>query len=150
MSQESLAPEQIALLDGQRVGHLATVDRAGRPHVLPVCFAYVDGALYTPVDEKPKRGDPAAMRRVRNILARPAVCLVVDHYEEDWARLAWLQVRGTAALVDDPAERARALAALRARYPQYRAMDLESRPLIRVTPEHVAAWSAAGAATTPH
>jgi PPOX class probable F420-dependent enzyme len=124
------------------VARLATVDEAGRPHVLPVCFAEVGGVLYTPIDQKPKRGDPLSLRRVRNILAHPDVCLVVDHYEEDWTHLAWLQVRGTAALVDDPAERTQALAALRARYHQYRAMDLESRPLIRITPERVVGWAA--------
>ena len=137
-----MTPEQIAFLDGQRVARLATVDEQGRPHALPVCFALLDGALYTPIDEKPKRGDPRSLRRVRNILAHPDVCLVADHYEEDWSRLAWLQVRGTAALVADPDERARALAALRARYPQYRAMDLESRPLIKITPSRVVAWAA--------
>lgn len=137
-----MTPEQIAFLRAQPIARLATVDEAGRPHVLPVCFAELDGLLYTPTDEKPKRGDPRSLRRIRNILARPDVCLVVDHYEEDWARLAWLQVRGTAILVDDPAERARALAALRARYPQYRAMDLESLPLIRITPERVVDWAA--------
>jgi PPOX class probable F420-dependent enzyme len=110
--------------------------------VLPVCFAPLDGVVYTPIDEKPKRGDPASLRRVRNIAAHPEVCLVADHYEEDWSRLAWLQVRGRAALVTDPEERSRALVALRGRYPQYRAMDLESRPLIRITPTRVVSWSA--------
>jgi len=137
-----MTPEQIAFLGEQRVARLATVDEAGRPHVLPVCFAEVDGVLYTPIDQKPKRGDPLSLQRVRNILAHPDVCLVVDHYEEDWTHLAWLQVRGTATLVDDPAERARALAELRERYPQYRAMDLESRPLIRIRPERVVGWAA--------
>ena len=130
------------LLDRQRVARLATVDEQGQPHALPVCFAVLDGALYTPIDEKPKRGDPRALRRVRNILTHPEVCLVADHYEEDWSRLAWLQVRGRAGLVDDPDERARALAALRARYPQYRPMDLESRPLLKITPERVVEWAA--------
>ena len=137
-----MTPEQMAFLEAQRVARLATVDETGRPHVLPVCFAALDGALYTPIDEKPKRGDPRALRRVRNILARPWVCLVADHYEDDWTRLAWLQVRGPAALVEDPAERARAFARLRDRYPQYRAMDLESRPLIRITPDRATSWSA--------
>jgi PPOX class probable F420-dependent enzyme len=94
------------------------------------------------VDEKPKRASPSSLRRIRNILAHPAVCLVADHYDDDWTRLAWLQVRGVAALVDDPDERARALAVLRERYPQYRAMDLESRPLIRITPKQVRWWAA--------
>jgi len=137
-----VTPEQIEFLESQRVARLATVDEQGRPHALPICFAYVDGAVYTPIDEKPKRGDPASLRRIRNITAHPDVCLVVDRYEEDWTRLAWLQVRGRAELVDEPGERQRALAGLRARYPQYRAMDLESRPLIRITPRRVVDWAA--------
>jgi PPOX class probable F420-dependent enzyme len=121
---------------------LATVDAEGRPHVVPVCFAYVEGRLYTPIDEKPKRGDPRSLTRVRNLLRNPAVCLVVDRYDEDWTRLSWIQVRGRAALTEQAAERTTALAALRAKYAQYRSMDLESRPLIAIQPERVVAWSA--------
>ena len=134
-----LTPEQTAFLEHQRVARLATVDESGQPHAVPVCYALLDGVIYTPIDEKPKRG--GRLRRVRNILAEPRVCLVVDHYEEDWSRLIWLQVRGFASVVDDIAERTGAIEALRARYPQYAAMDLESRPLIRVDPRHVVGWS---------
>ena len=138
-----LSSEQAALLDASRVGHLATVDEAGRPHVLPVCFAWREGVLYTPIDQKPKRGDPLSLRRIRNLLANPAVCLTVDRYDEDWSRLAWLQLRGRASLVEEADERAAALAALRWRYAQYRGMELESRPLIRIVVERVVGWSAA-------
>lgn len=130
------------MLEAARVGHLATVDGRGQPHVVPVCYAVDGGVLYTPVDEKPKRGDPAELRRLRNLAAWPAVCLTVDRYDEDWSRLAWVQVRGRASLVDDPLERARALEALRRRYRQYRAMALEALPLIRIEPTRVVAWSA--------
>jgi PPOX class probable F420-dependent enzyme len=137
----ALTPEQAGLLKQFRVARLATVDPTGRPHVLPVCFAESDGAIYTPIDEKPKTGDPRSLRRLRNILANPAVSLVVDHYEDDdWSRLLWMQVRGRAALVEDRAERTRAHAALRARYQQYHAMDLESRPLIRIDADRVLMW----------
>ncbi|HEV8634322.1 MAG TPA: TIGR03668 family PPOX class F420-dependent oxidoreductase [Chloroflexota bacterium] len=137
-----MTPSERDFLEAGRVGHLATVDERGGPHVVPVCYAGSEGALYTPVDEKPKRGDPGSLRRVRNILANPAVCLTVDRYDEDWSRLAWVQVRGRAALVEDPDERARALAALRARYQQYNTMDLESRPLIRIAPARIVSWAA--------
>jgi len=130
------------LQDSARAGHLGTVDERGRPHVVPVCFAVVGGRIYTPIDEKPKRG--GELRRVRNLRANPAVCLTLDRYEDDWTRLAWAQLRGTASLVANPAERARAIAALRAKYVQYRAMDLESRQLIRIDPERVVEWSASG------
>jgi PPOX class probable F420-dependent enzyme len=135
-----LTPAQIAFLDARRVAHLATVDETGVPHLVPVCFAYLDGLFYTPIDEKPKRVAARMLRRLRNIQARPDVCLVWDHYEEDWSRLAWLQVRGRAALVTDAGERVCAVAALRVRYPQYAQMDLESRPLIRITPAQVRWW----------
>ena len=128
------------LLRAARVGHLATVDEQNRPHVVPVCFALLDGTLYTPVDEKPKRG--GELRRLRNLRANPAVCLTVDRWDEDWTRLAWLQARGTASLVADPHERARAIAALRAKYPQYHAMRFEECPLIRIAVERTVAWTA--------
>ena len=136
-----LTPQQIGFIERRRVAHLATADGTGQPHVLPICFALAGGAIYTAIDEKPKRVNASSLRRVRNILADPRVSLVWDHYEEDWTRLAWLQVRGTAALVEAPDEREAALAALRQRYPQYRVMDLEPRPLIRITPLNVRSWS---------
>jgi len=137
---------QLTFLSSERVARLATVDVGGGAHVVPVCFAYHEGVVYTPIDEKPKRAAPEALQRVRNLLRHPEVCLLVDRYAEDWTELAWLQVRGTASLVEDAAERAQALGALRARYPQYRAMDLESRPLVRITPTRAVSWSA----TPPH
>lgn len=140
--KQLLSIEQILFLASQRIGHLGTVDATGQPHVVPICFAWLDGALFTPIDEKPKSADPLALRRVRNLQANPAVCLTVDHYEEDWRRLAWLQVRGRAELVVDTAVRLAAIAALRERYIHYRAMDLESRPMIRIIPERIVEWRA--------
>lgn len=143
MTEPTLTPEQTAFLTRQRSGRLATVDPAGQPHAVPICYALLNGLIYTPIDEKPKRGDPRELRRIRNILANPKVCLVVDHYEdEDWSRLGWLQVRGTASIVEDAAERQAALAALRARYRQYQAMALEDLPLLRITPTRLVGWQA--------
>ncbi len=144
-----MTPEQIAFLEEQRVARLATVDEHGRPHVLPVCFALHAGRIYTPIDEKPKQGDPSSLRRVRNVLAHPQVCLVADIYDDDWSQLAWLQVRGHAALVDDIEERVHAHKALRDRYVPYRSMDLESRPLIGIVPIRVVAWSAGAPTPDP-
>jgi PPOX class probable F420-dependent enzyme len=140
-----ISPEHAAFLERCRSGRLATVDPQGRPHNVPVCYALLDDALYTPIDEKPKTGDPRELRRVRNILANPHVCLVVDHYEDaDWTRLAWLQVRGTASLVEDAAERTRALSALRVRYRQYQTMALEALPLLKITPTRLVGWRGDG------
>lgn len=140
-----MTPDERRFLLSHRVARLATVDAQGRPHALPVCFAIVGEAVYTPVDEKPKRVGGARLRRVQNIAANAQVCLVVDRYAEDWERLAWLQVRGRATLVDAEDERRAALTALRARYAQYARMDLESRPLIRITPERIVVWAVSDA-----
>jgi len=137
-----MTQQALDLLDTQRVAYLATVDERGRPHVVPVCYAYVGGVLYSPVDEKPKRADPLRLRRIRNLLRHPEVCLLVDRYDEDWSRLAWVQIHGVASLVTDPLERTRAIEHLRGRYPQYRTMALEDRPLIRIEPRRIVLWSA--------
>jgi len=138
----ALTPEEARFLDQQRVGRLATVDRGGQPNIVPVCFALVDGAIYSAMDEKPKRVPPTRLRRIQNIQERPEVSLLVDRYDEDWTRLAWLQIHGVATLVSHLDERSRAIAALRARYPQYQTMDLESRPLIRIQPGRITSWCA--------
>jgi PPOX class probable F420-dependent enzyme len=101
-------------------------------------------ALHIALDEKPKRVGPGALKRVRNLLANPAVSLLVDRYDDqDWGRLAFLRVDGMADLLapGDPGHRP-AVAALRAKYPQYGAMALEERPVIRIVPQVVRSWGA--------
>src|SRR5262249_29671755 len=136
-------------LDAHRIGHLATVGPDGAPHVIPVCYALDDEALYFVADAKPKRRPARELVRLRNIRATGRAALVVDDYDEDWTRLAWVLVRGTAAIVDDPRVHADALARLRARYPQYRAMPLDDRgahPVVRVVPTSVRSWRASDGA----
>lgn len=132
-------PRSDDLLQSGRVAHLATADRAGRPHVVPVCFVYLDGTLYTPLDLKPKRStDPKRLRRVRNILETRRAAVLVDRYDEDWSRLAYVLVEGEAALVNDAAEERRAVAALTEKYAQYR--DVPIVGVLRVRAERLVSW----------
>ena len=94
------------------------------------------------IDEKPKRG--GTLTRVRNIQRDERVSLLVDHYEEDWSRLAWVRVDGHARVVERGEERPDGLAALREKYEQYRAMGLESRQVIVIAPGRVIGWRATG------
>src|SRR5215216_1728822 len=115
-------PDDLAFIADRRVGRLATADTRGTPSVVPVVFASFalndEPVIAIAIDEKPK-GEPRALRRVRNILQRPEVALVVDEYQEDWDELAWVLVRGSASLVEPgDARHAEALAALRQKYPQ--------------------------------
>ncbi|GAA5168227.1 MULTISPECIES: TIGR03668 family PPOX class F420-dependent oxidoreductase [Amycolatopsis] len=114
-----------------RVARLATADAAGVPHLVPVTFALDAGEIVFAVDHKPKRSTD--LKRLRNIAANPAVSFLADGYDEDWTRLWWVRADGHARVLDaDPA----AVAALRAKYPQYRDHPPEG-PVVRTT---VSAW----------
>jgi PPOX class probable F420-dependent enzyme len=134
------AQDERRYLEAARIGRLATADSQGRPHAVPVCFALHEG-IVTPIDEKPQDAPPDGLRRSRDIDANPRVALIVDHYTEEWSRLGWVQVRGTATHLapDDPAHPA-AVTALREKYDQYAAHALEDRPIIHVDPGSVRSW----------
>jgi PPOX class probable F420-dependent enzyme len=104
-----------------RVGRLATVRPNGDPHLVPICFALLDGdgadVIVSGTDEKPKT--TYALRRLRNITEHSGATLLVDHYEEQWERVWWVRVDGRGRVIEDEAERERAVAALRAKYPRY-------------------------------
>jgi PPOX class probable F420-dependent enzyme len=121
-----------------KVGHLATADREGAPHVVPVCFATESDALYITIDQKPKRA--SALKRLRNIAENPATAVVVDRYDDDWTRLGWVMLRGRAEVLTGGPEHARAQDLLRARYPQLNDMQIASLPVIALRVEHVTSW----------
>ena len=138
-----LTPEQTAFLVRQRVARLATADVEGRPHAVPVCFAYAPGVVYIALDEKPKDVPPDRLKRVRNILENPNVTLIADRYEEDWNLLAFVMVRGRAGLIEPGAEEhAVAVRLLRGKYHQYEQMKIEQNPVIAIRAENAASWGA--------
>ena len=134
-----LSDQQVRFLASCRVGHLATADARAAPHLVPVCFVVSEGALYITIDQKPK-GDPRGLKRLRNIVENPLSAFVADRYDEDWARLGWVMLRGPAEILADGAEHDRAQALLRSRYPQYRRMELDDLPVIAVRIERVTSW----------
>ena len=137
-----LSGAQRRFVESMRVARLATADANGVPHVVPVCYALLGGNLYVTIDEKPKRSDVRAMKRLRNIAENPNVAVVVDRYDDDWSRLAWVMLRGRADVLDHGDEHDRAQAGLRERYPQYRAMRIEPLPVIALRIARVTAWGA--------
>ena len=134
-----IPPAALAFLEARRVGHLATADALGAPHVVPVCFVCTDASLYITIDAKPK-GAAADLKRIRNVMANPQAAFVADHYDEDWSRLGWVMLRGAAEVLDAGAEHDRAQALLRTRYAQYRAMSLEALPVIALRVARVTTW----------
>ena len=145
----ALSYAEQAFLTEHRAAHLATADTHGQPFVVPICYIFAEGVFYSGLDEKPKRVAPTHLKRVRNMLANPQVSLVVDDYSEDWSRLAYIQIRGQAALVGPGGEEhAQAIHLLRAKYPQYRQMAIDQQPVVRITPTSIVSWGAIAAQDT--
>jgi PPOX class probable F420-dependent enzyme len=148
-----LDTEQRRFVDGRRTATLATISPTGQPRLVPICFVLADpdpaeprAMLYSPLDEKPKRGeDPRSLARVRDIVERPEVTLLFDRWSEDWSRLAWLRGHGSASLMErqtDAIAHGWAVEALRVKYPQYRGHAIDLLPMIRVRIAEVVSWEA--------
>ncbi|MGA7911582.1 MAG: TIGR03668 family PPOX class F420-dependent oxidoreductase [Candidatus Dormiibacterota bacterium] len=127
-------------LGGARVGRLATGGPGGQPHVVPVCFAFEGDTIYIAVDGKPKQ--TRDLKRLRNIAANPAVALLVDHYEDDWAKLWWVRVDGHARVITDGVESEKAIELLAARYEQYRS-SRPAGPVVAIAIDRWSGWSGA-------
>jgi PPOX class probable F420-dependent enzyme len=139
------ADEARGRLAAARVARLATVDAAGRPHLVPITFAVVGtSTLVSAVDHKPKR--TTALRRLANIAANPQVAVLADHYEDDdWAALWWARADGRARVLErgaEPGLRAAALAELAARYRAYRDHEPDG-DLVVIEVARFSGWSAA-------
>ena len=119
-----------------------------------IVFARAGGRLWSPIDEKPKAA--GVLARERNLQRDPRASLLLDQYADDWTRLWWLHIRGTAQLhhptgataADSDEMIAAVVAALRAKYPQYARVGVLRDPptLISVASERVSSWCAGPAA----
>ncbi len=130
------------LIRSARVAHLATADAHGQPHVIPICFVFDGKYFYSPIDEKPKRVTSRRLKRVKNIQENAQVALVMDHYEEDWGKLAYVLVMGKARVLQRGAKHRKGVRLLRGKYPQYRTMRIDRLPLIVIRPTRMTSWGA--------
>ena len=133
--------KEVAFIRQARVGHLATVDEHGQPLNLPFCFAFDGECLYSPIDEKPKAATTRELKRIRNIRANPRVSVAVHRYDdEDWSRLAHVIIQGKASVLTRGETHRKAVRLLRRKYPQYRVMALDERPVIRIRVARCIRW----------
>jgi PPOX class probable F420-dependent enzyme len=125
-----------------RVARLATVTAAGRPQLVPIVFVVSAETIFTAVDAKPKR--TSQLQRLANVEARPAVSVLVDHYDDaDWTALSWARADGQARVLarSDPSARA-AIELLSAKYPQH-AEQPPPGPVLAIEVERWSGWAAA-------
>ena len=123
-----------------RAARLATVSADGQPHLVPVTFAMDGDVIYTAVDAKPK--STRQLRRLSNIRANPGVCLLADHYADDWSALWWVRADGTAVIIGDANDMAAPIRLLAGRYRQYE-VDPPGGPVIAIRVSTWTGWSAA-------
>ena len=135
-----LSDSEFQFLAAARIAHLATADRGAIPHVVPVCFVVSGDTLYITIDEKPKRRPVTTLKRLKNISENPAAAIVVDRYDEDWARLGWVMLHGRAEILTHGTEHDDAQALLHSRYPQLEAMLIAEYPVIAVHIERATSW----------
>jgi PPOX class probable F420-dependent enzyme len=126
------------LLESARVARLGLLDDRDRPRVLPITFALAEDAVWTAIDRKPKRSPEPA--RLRYLGRRPEGAVTVDRYEDEWQRLAWVQLLCTAEILD-ARDALAGVGALTAKYEQYRRAPPPG-PVIRLVPARALWWRA--------
>jgi PPOX class probable F420-dependent enzyme len=139
---ELLSPAWWRFVADARTAVLTTLGADGRPAPVPICHVVLEGTLYAPLDEKPKRSaNPRSLARVRNLVDDPRAALLVHRWDEDWSQLAFVRMDVEGALIEpDEGGHATAVVALRAKYPQYVGHRLEDRPMLRFVPIRATTW----------
>ena len=125
--------EAWALLRASGHGVLATVHPDRGVDAVPVVFAVDGDRVLLPVDTI-KAKSTTRLQRLANLEHDPRCVLLVDHYDEDWSRLWWVRVHGTAAVVEGREE---ALTT----FPQYRAPGAVAVTIV-LRPDVVSGWRA--------
>jgi pyridoxamine 5'-phosphate oxidase family protein len=125
------SPAEIAYLQSQRLGRLATVGADGQPHVVPVAFRY------NPDRDTIDIGGHgfATRKKFRDVRHNPRVAFVVDDVPSisPW-RARGIEVRGEAAVLDTGGEQI---------LPGF---DPE---MFRVRPRRIVSWGIKGDAFKP-
>jgi PPOX class probable F420-dependent enzyme len=135
-----LTRNALRFLRSARVAHLATADRSGKPLVIPICFVFDGKEFFSSIDEKPKRLSPQRLKRLRNIEENSQVSLVIDRWDEDWRKLAYILVSGRARILLSGQKHRSAVSLLRKKYHQYRSMAIDQRPMIVISLRDVKVW----------
>jgi PPOX class probable F420-dependent enzyme len=126
-----------------RVARLATIDSEFKPHVVPVVFIFDGNHFFIPVDEKRKTAKPEKLKRIKNIQDNPNVALLIDQYDEDWTKLAFVMIQGKASVAskrEGNFQVRQAYKKLMTKYIQYQTVGV-GEMCIKITPKKVASWS---------
>ena len=141
----SWTAEARRFLEAHRVGHLATAGADGAPHVDPglLCDRRRRALLRR---RRRSRSARAARKllRLRNLRENPRAAVVVDDWDEDWTRLAFVLVRGPAprwSATRTRTPRRSGCCGLAIRSTQrWRSTIRAAHPVVRIEPARVVVW----------
>jgi PPOX class probable F420-dependent enzyme len=139
MSTPSVVPDAWYRLAAAPVARLGTFGPGGLPRIVPCCLAVDELVAYSAVDDKPKRS--VRLHRLADVARHPLATLLVDCYDDDWAKLWWVRAGGGAREVGEGAEHDRAVRLLLSKYPQYESHQLDG-PVLAIRLERWRSWSA--------
>lgn len=119
----------------QRVLRVATVDKNGIPHNVPVCHVMEGNHIYFATGKKSKK--------IKNLMENGKVSLVCDEYTEIWSYLRGILIQGEAKVISKRAEFRKLRKLLYQKYPQYeREAPIEegNTEIIEVNAQHIVSW----------
>ena len=130
-------------IERARVARLATIDLEFKPHLVPVVFVFDGNHFFIPIDEKRKTAEPDKLKRIRNIEHNPSIALLIDQYDEDWKKLAFVMIEGEASIANKSEgniQVRQAYKKLITKYIQYQKVGVGEMCII-ITPKKLASWS---------
>jgi PPOX class probable F420-dependent enzyme len=131
----SLSPQELdAYLAEQRTARVATVGRDGAPHVIPLWYVWVDGALFV----NTTRGN----RSVRNLQRNPRAAATIDD-GEGYDELRGVSMAGVMREADADPRLDQVVAAFARKYfggndPHF--TRWKSRFFLELVPDRISSW----------
>ncbi len=119
----------------RRILRVATTDKNGTPHNVPVCHVVDGDRIYFATEKKSKK--------VKNLTENRKLALVCDEYSETWSYLRGVLIQGEARIISKGPEFRKLRRLLYQKYPQYeRDVPIKEGKavIIEVTPRNVVSW----------
>ncbi|MBI2485775.1 MAG: pyridoxamine 5'-phosphate oxidase family protein [Deltaproteobacteria bacterium] len=119
----------------QPVIRVATVDKNGNPHNVPVCHVIEGDRIYFATGMRSKK--------IKNLTENGNVALVYDEYSEIWSHLKGVFIQGEAKVISKGSEFRKVRKLLYKKFTRYEKeapIEEEKTVIIEVTPLRVVSW----------
>ena len=119
----------------QRLIRIATVDKNGMPHNVPVCHVMEGNHIYFATGKESKK--------IKNLEENGKVALVCDEYSEIWSYLKGVFVQGKTRVISKGPEFRKLKKMLYQKYTLYEAeapIEEENTVIVEIIPQNIVSW----------